>query len=301
MNDELTARIDALIDSYHAHGGITHIDERSLPRRDSVINITRDLLSLVFPGFFSDDVITASNLRYLTGTRIDELYHLLTVEVGRALRHACTRAEECDENECEAHAQRVAGWLIDALPELRRLITTDVQAAYHGDPACYSPEEAIICYPGLRAIAIQRIAHVLHSYRIPLIPRIMTEYAHHETGVDIHPGATIGEYFFIDHATGVVIGETCHIGIHVKIYQGVTLGAKSFPDDARDIRGIRRHPTIEDNVVIYANATILGDITIGAGSTIGGNTWITRDVAPHSIVAIEPPKLRVQEKTAPSA
>lgn len=296
MDTDLNTRIDALIVSYHAHGGINHIDGSNLPQRSAIIEITRELLSLVFPGYFDLEAMTRANMRYITGARVDDVYQKLSLEIGRALRHACTRAPVCEEHQCEENAERCAGWLIDALPELRRIITTDVEAAYKGDPACYSQEEAIVCYPGVRAIAVQRIAHVLHSYRVPLIPRVMTEYAHHETGVDIHPGATIGDYFFIDHATGVVIGETCLIGKNVKLYQGVTLGAKSFPDDAREIRGTKRHPTIEDDVVIYANSTILGDITIGTGSTIGGNTWITRDVAPHSMVVIEPPKLRVHEK-----
>jgi serine O-acetyltransferase len=296
MDEKLNTRVDALINSYLTHGGIDHIDGSKLPQRSAIIEITRDLLSLVFPGYFNAEAMTGDNMRYLTGTRVDDVHRKLCVEISRALRHACARAPVCEDHQCEENATRCAGWLIDALPNLRRTITTDIEAAYKGDPACYSHEEAIICYPGVRAVAVQRIAHVLHCFRIPLIPRVMTEYTHHETGVDIHPGATLGDYFFIDHATGVVIGETCVIGKNVKLYQGVTLGAKSFPDDAREIRGATRHPTIEDDVVIYANSTILGDITIGKGSTIGGNTWITHDVAPHSMVVIEPPKLRVHEK-----
>jgi len=179
-------------------------------------------------------------------------------------------------------------------------LTTDVEAAFKGDPACYSHEEAIVCYPGLFAISVQRLAHVLYEYHIPLIPRIMTEYAHHQTGIDIHPGAMIGEYFFTDHGTGIVIGETSVIGRNVKLYQGVTLGAKSFPSDARQIRGVKRHPTIEDDVVVYAGATILGDIIIGHGSIIGGNTWITDSVAPGTTIIIEPPKMRIREKRSTS-
>ncbi|MBR5946389.1 serine acetyltransferase, partial [bacterium] len=191
---------------------------------------------------------------------------------------------DCDKARCVKKAASLAETFLLTLPKVRSLIKTHIEAAYDGDPACFAKEEVILCYPGFQAIAIQRLAHELHSMGVPLIPRIMTEYGHRRTGVDIHPGAKIGERFFIDHATGVVIGETTVIGRNVKLYQGVTLGAKSFPANAREARNIKRHPTIEDDVIIYANATILGDITIGKGAVIGGNSWVTADVAPGEVV-----------------
>lgn len=294
--NSLDPLINALVQSYHDLGGINHIDGLNLPSREDVIAITRELLALIFPGYFGNERLTSANVRHITGYRVTELHERLAKQIERSLRYACKRAPACAEHECADNAHRCARWLIERLPELRRILTTDVEAAYKGDPACYSHEEAIVCYPGLFAISVQRIAHVLYEYHIPLIPRIMTEYAHHQTGIDIHPGATIGEYFFTDHGTGIVIGETSVIGKNVKLYQGVTLGAKSFPADARQICGVKRHPTIEDDVVIYAGATILGDITIGRGSVIGGNTWITENVAPGTTIVIEPPKMRIREK-----
>lgn len=294
--NSLDPLIDALVQSYHDLGGINHIDGLNLPSRDEVIAITRDLLELIFPGYFGTERLTSANVRHITGYRLTELHERLALQIERSLRYACKRAPVCGEHDCAENARRCARWVIERLPELRRILTTDVEAAFKGDPACYSHEEVIICYPGLFAIAVQRLAHILYEFHIPLIPRIMTEYAHHQTGIDIHPGAVIGEYFFTDHGTGIVIGETSVIGKNVKLYQGVTLGAKSFPADARQIRGVKRHPTIEDDVIIYAGATILGDITIGRGSVIGGNTWITENVAPGTTIVIEPPKMRIREK-----
>ena len=296
MKKDIATLITPIVKSYSEHGGINHIDGLNLPNRQAIIELTRDIIKLVFPGFFGHERLTSKNILEITTSRTYDFYQRLSEQITRSLKYACTRAGECEPGECEENANRCASWLIERLPVLRELLKTDLEAAYKGDPACYSHEEAILCYPGILAIAVQRIANVLHEYSVPLIPRIMTEYAHHQTGVDIHPGAKIGEHFFMDHATGIVIGETSIIGKNVKLYQGVTLGAKSFPEDARDIRGKKRHPTIEDNVVIYANSTILGDITIGKGSVIGGNTWITNDVAPGTTIVIEPPKMRVKEK-----
>jgi len=301
MSIDLDPVIASLIESYEAVGGINHIEGLNLPNRQVVIKITNELLSLVFPGFFGDERLTARNYRHVTGQRVTDLHSRLTEQIERSLRYACKRAPVCTDNECSIKAVCCATILLERLPEVRRILQTDVAAAYHGDPACYSHEEAIICYPGVLAIAIQRLAHLLYEYRVPLLPRIMTEYAHHQTGIDIHPGAVIGESFFIDHGTGVVIGETSVIGRNVKLYMGVTLGAKSFPADARGIRGQKRHPTVEDDVVIYANATLLGDITVGKGAVIGGNTWITDPVPPGMTVMIEPPKMRIREKRKKAA
>jgi serine O-acetyltransferase len=188
------------------------------------------------------------------------------------------------------------------LPELREVLATDVEAAYDGDPACKSPAEVIFSYPGLEAITVYRLAHLLHELSIPFIPRMMTEWAHSRTGIDIHPGATIGKYFFIDHGTGVVLGETCNIGERVKLYQGVTLGALSFPtdEDGQLVRGLKRHPTIEDRVVIYANATVLGGRTVvGHDSVIGSSVWLTSSVAPHTTVVLEKPRLRMRADETP--
>ncbi len=295
MKTNLAIIVESIIKDYDEHGEINQIGEANLPLREEVIQITRDLLALVFPGYFGKKHLTADNLNNVTTTHITDVYERLSTQIEYSLRHACSRNKSCEMTECMENAHRCSTWLLESLPSLRIILRTDVDAAYKGDPACYSHEEAIFCYPGLLAIAIQRIAHELHKYNVPLIPRMMTEYAHRQTGVDIHPGATIGEHFFIDHATGVVIGETTIIGNNVKIYQGVTLGAKSFPEDAREIRHKKRHPTIEDNVIIYANAAILGDITIGKDSVIGGNTWITRSIAPGTTIVIEPPKMKVRE------
>jgi len=296
MNTDLEPLIQQLIESYRSLGGINHIDGLNLPHRRDVLEITSELLALVFPGFFGSERLTSQNFQHITGHRVIELHAHLAEQIERSLCYACKRAPVCQEGQCAEKAVRCATWVIERLPDVRRILKTDVDAAYRGDPACYSHEEAIGCYPGVLAIAVQRLAHILYEYRVPLLPRIMTEYTHHQTGIDIHPGAQIGESFFIDHGTGVVIGETSVIGRNVKLYQGVTLGAKSFPDDAREIRGKKRHPTLEDDVIIYAGATILGDITIGQGSVIGGNTWLTESVAPHTTIVIEPPKLRIRER-----
>ncbi len=297
-NTDISHLVDALLKSYTDLGSINHIDGVNLPNRQEVIELTRELLGLVFPGFHGGELLTSKNLRATTLAHVARIEQRLTEQIERSLCYACKRAPVCDESMCGDNARRCAHHLIEKLPELRRLLDTDVTAAFKGDPACYSREEVIICYPGLMAVAVQRLAHVLYEYRVPILPRIMTEHAHQMTGVDIHPGATIGEYFFIDHGTGVVIGETTVIGNNVKMYMGITLGAKSFPKDARDICGHKRHPTVEDNVVIYANATILGDVVIGEGSVVGGNTWITESVPPGTTVMLEPPKMRIHEKKA---
>ncbi|NLF40687.1 serine acetyltransferase [bacterium] len=299
MNAEMNpdALVDGLVASYAELGGINHIDGLNLPNRQEIIEITHELLALIFPGYLDNERLTSANVKHVTGYRLARLFDRIAEQVERGLVYECKRAESCDYCQCRENGRTCARLLFEQLPELRRALRTDVEAAFRGDPACYSHDEAILCYPGVLAIAIQRIAHVLYEYHIPFIPRIMTEYAHRMTGIDIHPGAKIGEYFFIDHGTGVVIGETTVIGRNVKLYQGVTLGAKSFPKNARDIRGHKRHPTIEDDAVIYAGATILGDIIIGAGSVIGGNTWITESTAPGTTIIIEPPKMRVKSKS----
>jgi len=286
---ELTERIVA---TYGELGKIDHLGHSSLPSREAIIEIIEDLKEILYPGYGRRQNLHMGNIAYYVGTLLDSLHDRLTDQIARALRHESPSEEGSD---FEALGQRKAVQFLERLPQLRALLADDVQAAYDGDPAAKGIDEIIFCYPGLEAITIYRIAHELHQLGVPLIPRIMTEYAHSKTGVDIHPGAKIGRSFFIDHATGVVIGETTEIGDRVKIYQGVTLGALSFPKDpdGKLIRGRKRHPTIENDVVIYANATILGGNTvIGHHSVIGSNVWLIESVAPYTTVTMEKPSLR---------
>ena len=267
------------------------------------------MTEILYPGFGRRQNLHMGNVEYHVGDLIDGLHDKLTQQIARALRHE----EECGTRnaergsafnsalDVEALAQQKTIELLKRLPDLRLVLDQDVQAAFEGDPAAKSYHEIIFCYPGLEAISIYRIAHELLLLGVPLVPRMMTEYAHSKTGVDIHPGARIGPAFFIDHGTGVVIGETCDIGTHVKLYQGVTLGALSFPRDADGniIRGMKRHPTLEDEVVVYANATILGgDTVIGKHAVIGSNVWLTQSVAPHTVVTLEKPQLRFRSPQA---
>ena len=252
-----------------------------LPSEEMLHEIIRLYRSIIFPGFFGYSNINQGNIKYYIGVNTERLFELLSLQVMAGLCYGCCKpGKDFSLNKKKEKAEEITAEFVASLPELRRILSTDVKAAYNGDPAAESYEEVILCYPAIRAISNYRIAHKLLELGVPLIPRIIGEMAHSETGIDIHPGATIGEYFTIDHGTGVVIGATAIIGNHVKIYQGVTLGAKSFPLDEKNnpIKGIPRHPIIEDNVIIYSNATILGRITIGEGATIGGNIWITDNV-----------------------
>ena len=245
----------------------------------SIIDLTRMIL---FPGFFGSEGVNSYNLEYVIGIRCEELNNILTNQITAALALQKGCGEAIDLPRLEKKAADISMRLIGQLPEMRRVLHTDVSAIYRGDPAAASHEEVIYCYPSIRAITNYRIAHALHVMGVPVLPRMISEMAHSETGIDIHPGATIGEYVAIDHGTGVVIGATAIIGKNVKIYQGVTLGAKSFDcdPDGNPIKGIDRHPIIGDDVVIYSNASILGRITIGNGAVIGGNIWVTEDIAP---------------------
>lgn len=254
-----------------------------LPSRDAVIQIVEDLRSVFFPGYFGTADVRAESLHFFLGATLERTIRALEEQVRRAVSF-CERHDYFTCDHCAKTSQRVATGFLAKVPSIRRLLASDVEAAYEGDPALKNRDEAIIAYPGMMAVTNQRIAHELHVLGVPLLPRIMTEHAHALTGIDIHPGARIGEKFFIDHGTGVVIGETCIIGNRVRIYQGVTLGAKSFPLDAqgKPIKGIDRHPVVEDDVVIYSGATVLGRIVIGKGSSIGGNVWLTHAVPPGS-------------------
>ena len=278
--------IDGILDSYERYGFVNRNEEENFPNRQNVVSILSDLQSLIFPGFRSPEDIAPINIRYVTGQKVNNIIARLTREIQKALIYTLEKTTGSSQHVTESHcfnlAEKTSFALIEHIPEIRRLLQLDIIAGYRGDPAARSPEEVLLSYPGLEAILVHRIAHFLHSNGVPIIPRIMSEHVHGKTGIDIHPGATIGESFFIDHGTGVVIGETCIIGNNVKLYQGVTLGALSVQKDLQDKK---RHPTIEDDVTIYANATILGGQTvIGRGSTIGGNTWITKSVEAESVI-----------------
>jgi serine O-acetyltransferase len=269
----------ALLDSYETQGGINHLDGTNLPAEESIDRLASEFMHLLFPGFFEQQPITKQDVPGLTERRLQGIAERLTSEIEKSLRF--TAAPDPG-----GRARELALTVLGQLPEIRRIIHTDVQSAYQGDPAARSVEEIILAYPCVLVISLQRIAHVLHRLGVPLVPRMLTEYAHERTGCDIHPGAEIGPHFFIDHCTGVVIGETARIGRHVKIYQGVTLGAKSFEvdGDGHPVKGVKRHPDIDDHVTIYAHATILGgDTRIGAHSIVGANVWLLQSIPANSI------------------
>ncbi len=257
------------------------LGRREFPSRAAVAALVEDLRALLFPGYFGASELTVETLRYHLGARMDRVLHALADQIQRGLM-----ASDPTCNGCEARALDLARAFLGRLPAVRHLLATDVQAGFEGDPAATSPDEVLFSYPGLLAVTSQRLAHELLKLGVPILPRMITEHAHSLTGIDIHPGAQIGEHFFIDHGTGVVIGETCVIGRNVRLYQGVTLGAKSFPLDAEGhpVKGVPRHPVVEDDVIVYSNATVLGRITLGKGSAIGGNVWLTRSVPPGSII-----------------
>jgi len=278
--------IDGILDSYDRYGLINRNTAENFPNRQNVVLVLQDIQSLIFPGFRVSEDLDSANIRYITGQKVNNIIAKLTREIEKALIYTNSKSANPKENlaslNCFKLAEKTAVSLIEEIPEIRRKILLDTQALCKGDPAAKSNEEVILSYPGLEAILVYRIANFLFNNGVPIIPRIMTEHVHGKTGIDIHPGATIGESFFIDHGTGIVIGETCIIGNNVKIYQGVTLGALSVK---KTLQNKKRHPTIEDNVTIYANATILGGETIiGRGSIIGGNTWITESVPENSLI-----------------
>jgi len=293
LKESLPALTERIVETYEECGGIHHLGHTPLPSYREVVEILADIREILYPGYGRRQNLHMGNVAYHVGDLIDSLHDRLTQQITRALRHDC-RAKDL-ETDFEANAQLIAIRLLELLPSIRKALAEDVRAAFEGDPAAKNFDEILFCYPGVSAITVFRVAHELFKLGVPLIPRMMTEYAHGKTGIDIHPGATIGPRFFIDHGTGVVIGETTQIGEGVKIYQGVTLGALSFPRDEEGniLRNHKRHPTIEDEVVIYANATILGGKTvIGHHSVVGSSAWITRSVAPYTTVTIENPRLR---------
>ncbi len=285
---QLEKLVDEIVATYRGDSGINFIDATNLPARSEILNILELLMELLFPGYTGKRRVTKDNVHYVVIDIVCHVYTALSEQIERAYRYRC-RLESCETCDCVKMAENATHHLLNKLPSIREMLKGDVVAAFDGDPAAKSYEEIIISYPCIVAIATYRIAHELYAKEIPLLPRIMSEYAHSVTGIDIHPGAKIGKNFFIDHGTGVVIGETSVIGDNAKIYQGTTLGALSFPKDERGriIKGGKRHPTIEDNVTIYAEATILGDVTIGRDSVIGSNVWIKESVPAGVTVSMD--------------
>jgi serine O-acetyltransferase len=290
---QLTER---LLASYAQTGGINHVDGKNLPSKTAISGITINLLRLLFPGFFDEKLLHSSELKSETSSLVESVLHSLENEVRKSLEYSPPPELPTKDGRSFAHALTLE--FLDSLPRIRELLRTDADAAFKGDPAALSQEEVILAYPFMEAIAVQRLAHELYLKNISLIPRIMTEWAHARTGMDLHPGAQIGTHFFVDHCTGTVVGETTIIGDHVKMYQGVGLVAKSLAA-GQMLRGQKRHPTIEDGVTIYAGATIMGgDTVVGEGSTIGANVFLTGSVPPHSLVVQEEANVKVVSKKA---
>jgi serine O-acetyltransferase len=304
LKQELPDLTDRIVETYVELGSINHLGHCPLPNYEVIVSATEDLKEILYPGYRRRDGLHIGNVAYHVGDLVDRLHDRLSLQIARAMCHGAGKAQSCNPQQrdsFESLGQEKTLALLEQLPDIRRTLAMDVEAAYAGDPACKSADEVIFCYPGLEAVTVYRLAHVLYELGVPLIPRMMTEWAHSKTGIDIHPGAKIGNHFFIDHGTGVVIGETTIIGEWVKLYQGVTLGALSFPTDTdgRLVRNTKRHPTIEDRVVVYANATVLGgDTVLGHDSVIGSSVWITKSIPPDTTVILENPELKLRDRRA---
>jgi serine O-acetyltransferase len=297
--ETVTKLTNELVASYARVGGINHLDGKNLPSKRAIAAITQDLLRLLFPGYFDEKLIHSSEIKVVTAELLDSVLGALEDEIRKSLEY--NPPSHLPKQNITTAAHNLTVEFLGSLPRLREVLQTDVEAAYDGDPAAKSKEEVLVSYPFVEAIAVQRLAHELYLKDVALIPRIMTEWAHIRTGMDLHPGAQIGSHFFVDHCTGTVVGETAIIGDHVKMYHGVTLGAKSTAG-GQQLRGKKRHPTIEDRVTIYPGATILGGETvIGAGSTIGGNVFIMNSVAPKSLVIYDGLDMRVLNKANKTA
>jgi serine O-acetyltransferase len=289
--DQLT---DRLLASYDHAGGINHVDGKNLPSKQTVAEITLDLLRLLFPGFFDERPIHSSEIGPVTATLLHSVLGRLQNEIRKSLEYSATGETGAADQPKAAHA--LTRKFLGNLPHVRDLLQTDTDAAFNGDPAALSKDEVIVAYPFIEAIAVQRLAHELYLDNVPLIPRIMTEWAHTRTGMDFHPGAHIGTHFFVDHGTGTVVGESATIGNHVKLYQGVGLVARSLAA-GQALRGKKRHPTLEDRVTVYAGATIIGgDTVVGAGSTIGASVFLTSSVPANSLVVLEATNVKVIPK-----
>ena len=299
MHLTVTQLTDRLVASYARSGGINHLDGKNLPSKSAITQITQDLLRLVFPGFFDEKPIHSSEIKVETAAVLDVVVGRLEDEVYKSLEY--NPPAELPKKDLRPAAHNLTIKFLASLPRVREILQTDTEAAFNGDPAALSKEEVIVAYPFIEAIAVQRLAHELYLDNIPLIPRIMTEWAHGRSGMDLHPGAQIGSHFFVDHCTGTVVGETSIIGSHVKMYQGVGLVARSL-SAGQQLKGQKRHPTIEDHVTIYAGATIMGgDTIVGEGSTVGANVFLTSSVPPHSLVVQEEANVKVMSKKARGA
>ena len=291
--------VEKISENYETYGGINHLDGKDLPSRKVVIGILKDILTVLFPGYLGKEKLTKSNINDYLAKILNSIYVRLVNESDKSLKFFCKKDEKCREDICLKIAKVVVREFLEELCRIRILLSGDIEAAYCGDPAAKSFDEVILSYPCVLAISTHRISHELHTRGVPLIPRIMSEYAHSLTGIDIHPGARIGKNFFIDHGTGVIIGETAQVGDNVKIYQGVTLGALSFPKDenGHPIKGRKRHPTVGNGVIIYSNASLLGEkAVIGDNAVIGGNVWITSKVPSETIVTVKFPGLKLTKK-----
>ncbi len=295
MQVTVTQLTEQLVASYARQGGINHLDGKNLPSKRAISLITVDLLRLLFPGYFDEKLVHSSEIKVETATLMDSVLAHLEDEIYKSLEHRASSEPKKPDLRATAHASTLE--FLAQLPKVRELLHTDIEAAFNGDPAALSREEVIVSYPFVEAIAVQRLAHELYLKNIALIPRIMTEWAHGRTGIDLHPGARIGSHFFIDHGTGTVIGETVEIGDHVKMYQGVGLVARSLAG-GQALHGKKRHPTVQDHVTIYANATIVGGETvIGAGSTIGASVFLMQSVPPNSLVLQDEVNVKVISKS----
>ncbi|MHC4461438.1 MAG: serine O-acetyltransferase EpsC [Planctomycetota bacterium] len=294
-NRKIENLVGEIARTYKGDSGINFIDASDLPVRGEILDILDLLFEVLFPGYTGKRTVTKSNINFIVGDILCQVYTDLAGQIERAYRYRC-RMEKCDSGGCRTMAEDVTRHLLAQLPKIRQLLKGDVGAAFDGDPAAKSYEEIVISYPYVTAIATYRIAHELYLKQVPLIPRIMTECAHAKTGIDIHPGAKIGRSFFIDHGTGVVVGETAVIGNNVRFYQGVSLIAKRIPKNAQSIKGAKRHPTVEDDVTIYADATILGDVTIGKGAVVGANAWIRESVPPGVTVTTAKPEVVIKHQ-----
>ena len=295
----LPALVEKIMKNYETYGGMDHLEGKDLPSKKVVIEVLEDLLAIFFPGYLGKTEVTKANIRYSLGNTLTSVQTRLTGEVEKSLKYICRKIKGCPHDVCHRRAKVVVIEVLEKIPEIRAIVSGDIEAAYNGDPAAVSAEEVIISYPCVLAITTYRIAHELYVRGVPLVPRVMSEHVHSLTGIDIHPGARIGKNFFIDHGTGVVVGETAEIGDNVKIYQGVTLGALSFPKDEKGaiIRGRKRHPTIGNNVVIYSGATLLGpEAVVGDNVVIGGNVWITSRVTSGTKITIAPPELKYKKE-----
>ncbi|MSU61047.1 MAG: serine acetyltransferase [Pedosphaera sp.] len=294
MNISVTELTDQLIASYARVGGINHLDGVNLPSKSAIAVITVELLQLLFPGFFDDKSIHSSEIKMETANRMDSVLGALEDEIYKSLKSNPEFVRSARDPRASAHNLTVS--FLQKLPRIREVLHTDIEAAYNGDPAALNKEEIIVAYPFVETVAVQRMAHELYLNEVPLIPRIMTEWAHSRSGMDLHPGAQIGSHFFVDHCTGTVVGETAILGNHVKMYQGVGLVARSLAG-GQALKGQKRHPTLEDHVTIYAGATIVGGETvIGEGSTIGANVFLMHSVPPNSLVLQEDVKVKVLKK-----